>query len=199
MNPKLREKLQNRSYIRPGSISNAATIYECCGLFDLCSDTDLMSLSFEGMTPFLDWLGWRPSVVCNIVKNFIAWVKPEESQGSCTPGYLSDPCDDANSIQWGACDFRLEDWGRIRRMGPTRDVTYVGTKLCDIQPRYRRDGTPIVDDLEFDMRLALEVLLQDLKGLVIDGNKSVGGQFDGLANLVKTGYTNSNGVPCSLM
>jgi len=200
MNPKLREKLKNRvPSIERLTLSDAATIYACCGLFDLCSDTDLMSLSFEGMSPFLDWLGWRPSVLCNIVKNFIAWVKPEEYQNSCTPGWLSDPCHDAYSVQFGTCDFTLHDWGRLRRAGPVRDITYKGVKLCEAQPRYRWDGTPIVDDMEFDMRMAMEVLLNDLKGLVVDGNHATPGQFDGLANLVKTGYTNSNGVPCSLM
>jgi hypothetical protein len=68
-----------------------------------------------------------------------------------------------------------------------------------MQPRYRLDGTPITSDAEFDMRLVLEAVTQDVKRMVISGNATVAGQFDGLQRLVKTGYTNTKGQSCSIM
>lgn len=182
------------------TISDLATIYGCTGLFDLCSDQDLMSLSFEGQNKFLDWIGWEKTNVCLIKKNFITFVRPERtSEGARSAGYIQDPCGSSNGVEWGTCDFTLEDFGLLRRHGPERVATKIGMKLCEIQPRYRLDGTPITNDAEFDMRLAVEAMLQDLKRMVIDGNKSTSGQFDGLQRLVKTGYVNSKGQNCDSM
>lgn len=176
-----------------------ATIYGCCGLFDLCGDADLMSLSFAGADRFLDWIGWEPTSICKIVKNFITWERPAYSNGSATAGYVSDPCADGNSVEWGSCDFTLTDFGRLRRVTPTRDLTRVGLRLCESQPRYRLDGSPITDDSEYDIRIVTEVLLQDLRRMLVSGSKSTPGQFDGLEALVQTGYTNSTGRICAMM
>lgn len=179
--------------------STPAQIYGCTGLFDLCGDADLMALSLQGNEPFLDWLGWEATSVCRIQKNFITWQRPAYSSGSPTAGYVSDPCADGNGIDWGTCDFILTDFGRLRRVTPARDLTRVGLRLCEAQPRYRLDGTPINDDTEYDTRIVTEVLLQDLKRLIVSGNKTTGGQFDGLERLVNTGYTGSDGQHCSMM
>lgn len=179
--------------------SSLTPIYGCCGLFDMCSDQDLISLSLEGASKFLDWLGWTFTDVCVVKKNFIAWTRPEYYNGSATAGYLANACDDPNSVDYGTCDFTLTDFGRLRRAGPTRDITYNDVRYCEAQPRYRLDGTQIMDIREYDLRLTAEVQLQDLKSMVMDGNASSAGQFDGLKRLVKTGYTNSNGESCALM
>ncbi len=181
------------------TVSTLATIYGCCGLFDMCSDADLMSLTFEGASPFLDWLGWERTDVCVIKKNFITFVRAASSGGEESAGWLADPCADPNGVEWGSCDFTLTDFARLRRAGPTRDITKTGLRYCDIQPRYRLDGTRIEDDREYDMVLATEVVTQDLKDMVVSGNASTDGQFDGLERLVKTGYTNSSGRACTSM
>lgn len=181
------------------SVSSLATIYGCCGLFDLCSDRDLMSFSFQGADPFMDWIGWERTDVCLIKKNFISYTRPEYADGSPTAGYLANPCDDPKGVDWGACDFTLEDFARLRRQGPTRDITKGGVRLCETAPRYRLDGTPITDDREYEMRVAMEVMLQDLKRMTVSGNAATPGQFSGLELLVKNGYTNSNGVLCQAM
>jgi len=184
----------------PTEISSLATIYGCCGLFDLCSDQDLMSLSFEGQNKFLDWIGWEKTNVCNIKKNFITFVRPEEAGGRTrSTGYLSNPCGESNGVEWGTCDFSLEDFALLRRHGPERNATKASMKLCEMQPRYRLDGTPITSDAEFDMRLATEAVVQDLKLMLVSGNKSTPGQFDGLNRLIKTGYQNSKGNFCRSM
>jgi len=182
------------------SVSNLATIYGCCGLFDMCSDADLMSLSFEGQQPFLDWIGWERTNVCIIKKNFITWIRPQLNDlGNRSAGYIPDPCGPSNGVRWGECDFTLEDFALIRRHGPTRNATRNDVKYCEMQPRYRLDGTPIVSDAEFDMRVTTEGLIQDLKLMLVNGNNAVPGQFNGLQRLVATGYTDSKGRLCKSM
>lgn len=181
------------------SVSSLATIYGCCGLFDMCSDRDLMSLSFQGSDPFLDWIGWERTDVCTIIKNFISYTRPEYDGGNPTNGYVSDPCADPKGVDWGTCDFELTDFARLRRWGPTRDITKTGIRLCEAAPRYRLDGTPITDDREYDMRVTTEVLIQDLRRMLVSGNKLTTGQFDGLERLVKTGYTSRDGTNCQAM
>ena len=191
--------MKNKFAVARLTESSLATIYGCCGIFDLCADNDIMSLSFQEQEPLLDWIGWESSDVCLIKKEFIAWVRPEYSGGAATAGYLADPCAEPNGIEWGKCDFTLNDFGRLRRKGPTRDITENDERYCETQPRYRLDGTLITDDREFDMRWATEIIMQDLKRLLVIGNNTTGGQFDGFERLVKTGYTNSDGKLCQLM
>jgi hypothetical protein len=181
-------------------LSHLATVYGCCGLFDLCSDQDLMSLSFDSQNKFLDWIGWEKSDVCIIKKNFITWIRAEEAEaGTASHGWLDGHCDDSYGVDFGVCDFTLEDFALLRRHGPERVATRSEVRLCDLQPRYRLDGSPIKNDAEFDMRLALEVILQDLRLMVVEGAITTKGQFDGLEALVKTGYKNSKGQPCHSM
>ena len=80
------------------TVSTTGTIYGCCGLFDLCGDMDLMSLSLEGTSKFLDWIGWEMTNVCRIRKNFIAWVRPTFEDGNQTPG---DGCSETCTIEGG--------------------------------------------------------------------------------------------------
>lgn len=176
-------------------VSDAATIYGCCGLFDQCMDNDLMSLSLEGQNPFLDWIGWERTNECRIRKGFITTVRAED----CSDGWLSNPCEDPNGVEWGKCEFELNDFARLRRQGPVRDATEASMRLCENQPRYRLDGRVITDDREYDMRLATEVILQDLKRMLITGNKATPGQFDGLQRLIRNGYVDPEGRRCTSM
>lgn len=179
--------------------STPAPIYGCTGLFDLCGDADLMSLSLQGQDTFLDWLGWQATDVCRIQKNFVSWVRPKYNGGTPTTGYIADPCVDGNTVEWGDCDFILTDFGRLRRTTPVRDLTKSGLRLCEAQPRYRLDGEAINNDDEFDMRIVTEGLLQDLKRGIVNFSKLTSGQFDGLERLVNTGYVNSEGRYCRIM
>lgn len=177
------------------TVDTAPTLYECYGLFDLCSDRDLMSLSFQGQEPFLDWLGWQAEVNCIIRKSFITWVRPE----LCADAGLANPCADPISGEFGTCDFQLRDFARLRAMGPVRDITQNAMQFCINQPRYRLDGSMIMDTREWDIRISMEVIMQSLKKMVITGNKATAGQFDGLQQLIRTGYTDPDGKPCSSM
>jgi hypothetical protein len=192
----MNENLRQRQTL---TLSDLATIYGCCGLFDMCADEDLVSLSMQGADPFLDWVGWEATDVCVVKKEFITWIRPEQSGGVCTDGYLADPCEDPEGVEFGTCDFTLEDFARLRREGPVRDVTMNDVRYCDRQPRYRLDGTRITDDREFDARMIAEVQLQDLRRMIITGNAATAGQFSGLEHLVVNNYTNSAGRRCAIM
>lgn len=181
------------------TLSDLATVYGCCGLFDMCADADLISLTMQGSDLFLDWLGWQGTDICVIKKEFITWIRPDQSGGACTDGYLSDPCAEPHGVEFGTCDFTLEDFARLRRRGPVRDVTMNDVRYCERQPRYRLDGSMITDSREFDAIVTAEVILQDLRRMVITGNATTAGQFSGLENLVVTGYTNSAGRRCTSM
>ncbi len=182
------------------AVSDLASVYGCCGLFDMCGDGDLMSLSFAGDEPLLDVIGWQPTNVCKIHKDFITYQRAERTEGGAATGdWLADPCDDPHGVEFGTCAFELENFGRLRRAGPVRDITQVALRLCENQPRYRLDGVAIGDDMEYGLRLATEVLLQGLKRLVITGNAATAGQFDGFEQLFTTGYTDPSGKACSIM
>src|SRR5688572_15899121 len=191
--------LNTRADVQVPVVDSGATIFGCNPLFDVCADGALMSLSFEGTAPFLDWIGWEKTSVCVIKKNFINFVRAERSGGGKSAGWLADPCADPNSFEVDYCDFTLTDFARLRRESPTRDITKDGLRYCDAQPRYRLDGSPITNQREYDFRLATEVLMQDLKPMIVDGNKATAGQFSGLDLLVKTGYTDSDGTLCPAM
>jgi len=184
------------------SISNAPTPYECCGLFDICTDADLLSLSLQGVDPFLDWITWRPDNNCNVRKSFISYVGPERSGGrsgsNCTDGHLADPCDDPYGIEAGTCDFLLHDFARFRRKGPTRDITTNRLMYCKTQPRYRLDGSPINDTKELDMLFAAEVVLQDLRKHVIWGSP-ITGSMAGFEELLAYPYFDPEGNRCKMM
>lgn len=180
-------------------VDSGPALFGCEPLFDICTDAALMSLSFEGTAPFLDWIGWERTDVCVIKKAFINFVRAEASGGNKSAGWLADPCADPNGYEVDYCDFTLTDFARLRRESPTRDVTKNSLRYCDIQPRYRLDGSQITNQREYDFRLATEVLLQDLKPMIVDGNKATSGQFSGLELLVKTGYTDADGSLCPAM
>lgn len=193
--------MKNRAVSNAGdlTVSTAPSIFGCDPLFDICTDAALMSLSFEGTAPFLDWIGWERTDVCTIKKAFLNFVRAERANDAASAGWLANPCADANSFEQDYCDFTLTDFARLRRESPVRDITKASLRSCDIQPRYRLDGTPITNQMEYDFRLAVEVLLQDLKLMVVNGQDSTPGQFDGLEALVATGYTSANGSLCPAM
>lgn len=184
------------------TVSTDPTMFGCEPLFDYCTDAQidtLMGASFAGSNTFLDWIGWERTNVCTIKRAFINFVRPEQSGGDCTPGWVANPCADANSIEVDYCDFTLTDFARLRRTSPVRDITKAGVIPCEISPRYRIDGTPITNQLEYDMANATEVMLQDLSRMAVNGNNATPGQFSGLETLVRTGYTNASGSLCPLM
>ncbi len=169
------------------TISTAASPFGCCDFFDSCTD-EIFSLYFKGKLDLLDWMGFNVTDVCERSIAFIEWVRPEQSGGNDTVGYLSDPCADPNGIEFGTCTLSVNDFGRYAREGPVRDVM-ITEKFCKTRPRYFLDGTPVTTEAMWDMMFTMDQMLNDIRVDLITGNKTANaGQFDGLQQWVATDY-----------
>lgn len=183
---RMQAQLMATAQQRALSLSDLASPFGCCNFFDRCGDGDLLSLHFAGGLPLLDYFGFEVTDVCEKVFEFITYVRPEIGEGP-TPGHLSNPCDEPNGIDYGAAKLTINDFGRYGRHGPTREIM-TPKRYCVSDPRWRLDGRPVTDEREWDARFAAEVMIQDISRDVIVGNASTPGKFNGLENLVKTGY-----------
>ena len=178
---------QPRSKEASLTLSSQATMYGCCGLFDLCGDNDLLSLTVAA-EPFLDWLSFRPNNECNQFVKLISYIGPAGTSAGTQTSGAKAACADAPGVEFGTCEVLLPDKGRIGRAGPVRDITENNLRLCDKQPVYMKDGTRIEDELQWTLTLAGEAIKQDLMRMVVSGNANTTGEFDGLERLVNTGY-----------
>jgi len=168
------------------AVDDTATPFGCCNYFDRCAD-EVLTLHFRGSLGLLDWMGFEVSDECYRSIEFINFTRPEQSGGACTSGHIGNPCDDPNGFEFGTCKLTVEDFGRYGRHGPVR--TMMQPKLyCKTDPKRRLDGALITDEREWDMRFAMDVLLDDIRRHLIVGNSATAGQFDGLQQWVATGY-----------
>jgi len=171
---------------RQTTLSDMATPFGCCHYFDSCTD-EVLTLHYRGSLGLLDWMGFEVSDTCYRSIEFINFTRPEQSGGACTRGHLGDPCEDPHGYEFGTCKLTVEDFGRYGRKGPVR--TMMQPKLyCKSDPKRRLDGALITDEREWDMRFAMDVLLDDIRRDLIVGNSATDGQFDGLQQWVATGY-----------
>lgn len=175
---------------RAMTVSTEASPFGCCNFFDLCSDDDIMALHYQGALGLLDWLGFSPVEECYRSLHFVEYVRPAQSEGADTPGYISDPCADPNGVEYGVTKLTVEDFGLVGRQGPTRKIL-APTRYCRNEPRWRLSGQQITDEREWDMAMTMDALLHDMRQLVVTGNAGTPGQFDGLQRWVKTGYSSS--------
>lgn len=166
--------------------STLASPFGCCNFFDNCAD-EIFSLYYRGQLGLLDWMGFNVTDECYRVVEFIDYVRPAQSQGSDTAGYLSDACADPNGIEFGSCKLSVEDFGLYGRSGPTRKFMKP-RNYCKTSPRRFLDGSPIENELTWDMMFTMDAMLNDIRLGVVTGNATTPGQFDGLQRWVKTGY-----------
>lgn len=171
------------------TVTNLATPFGCCHFFDECAD-EIMSLHYRGRLGLLDWMGFNVSDVCLRTVDFITYVRPQHVNGSPTGAYLADPCTDPNGIEYGAANISVQDFGRLGRTGPTREI--IKPKYyCKTSPRRRLDGSPVTSEMEWDIRFATDALLDDVRRMLVTGNAGTAGQFDGLQRWVRTGFNHS--------
>jgi len=171
---------------RQSAVDNTATPFGCCNYFDHCAD-EILTLHYRGGLDLLDWMGFNVSDECYRTIEFINFTRPEQAAGVCTTGHISNPCDDPHGFEFGTCKLTVEDFGRYGRHGPVRDIM-TPKKYCKTDPRRRLDGTVVTDEREWDMRFAMDVLLDDIRRHLVTGNSATAGQFDGLQQWVATGY-----------
>lgn len=187
-----REKLIQRA------VSDAATPFGCCNFFDQCGDGDLMSLHYRGTLGLLDLMNFQPTDMCLRKVEFIYYNRPAMSGGNPTAAYLSDVCADPNGIEYGACELDVSSFGYLGRTSKERNVQ-IAEKYCATSPRYRLDGTPVARESEWDMIFTMDTLLDDVRRMMITGNASTPGQFDGLERWVRDGYTQCGGSVNSML
>lgn len=169
------------------TLGNMASPFGCCNFFDHCTD-EIMSLHYAGRLGLLDWMGFNVTDVCLREMEYISYVRPARTIGrSPTSGHIADPCTAPNGIEIGSCKQTLTDFGRYGRSGPVRDI-FKPTRYCVTSPRRRLDGTPVTDEREWDMKFAMDQMINDIRADLITGNTNTAGQFDGLERIVRTGY-----------
>ena len=181
------------------TLSTIAPLYGCCSLFQPSGNNDLLSLTLE-QEPFLDWLGWKPNADCRQFVKCLSYVGPDGTAAGSPSSGVAAACADANSVEWGACEYLLPDKGRIKRASPTRDITENNRRLWAERPLFTKDGQQISDELMWSIAMAGITTRQDLKRLVITGNHANANEFAGLQTLVNTGYRDvNNGRRCYAM
>lgn len=185
--------MRQKDFIIERAVDTLATPFGCCNFFDQCGSGDLMSLHFRGQLRLLDLMNFLPTDVCKKTVQYITYVRPARDGGSASVGYLADVCADPNSIEYGACDLEVTDFGYLGRMGPERNIQ-IPERYCETSPRYRLDGTPVTSESEWDMAFTMDALLDDVRRMLVTGNATTQGQFDGLQRWVRTGYTECSGM-----
>lgn len=171
------------------TVGTGVSPFGCCNFFDRCTD-EILGLHFAGGLPLLDWMGFTVTDTCIETFEFLTFVRPARSGGSPSAGHLADPCADPNGVEFGTAKMTIEGFGRYGRRGPTRDIMQP-KYYCRTDPRRRIDGSDITDENEWDMRFAMETIIQDISKDLIVGNAATPGKMNGLENIVKTGYPNS--------
>lgn len=176
-------------------------------LFDCYSDEAVMALSFFGTyNPLLDWIGWEATDEYMLHKDFITYVGPQgTAEGEPVSLRLLDLCGPGNKVEWGKCDWKVEDFGTLRSSTPVRSIDRAKRRYNRRLEARRITGTPITNDVEWDMRLATSGVVGDLHNEIMDGDASLtdddGVQIsaDGFKRLITYDYEDSKGNACTAM
>lgn len=169
------------------------TLYGCNGIFGLCGPDEVIGMAIAD-DPLIEWLGFVPDTVCErFVKAWSYFDQQGTADGSVVGTIYGDACDDPPTSEKGAFEYFIGDFGTLRGCGEAIRVTDQGLRKCDKQPTYTiptdRGPIRIDNDLDLESIAAAEMVKHELSREVISGDKNVNGQFDGLANLIRTGYT----------
>ena len=170
-------------------------IYGRCSIFDCCQPSDIFGLqvSTSGLMP---WLGWRANRFYQRRVGFIPWYGPEGTvAGEISTGAVG-PCEYPDGWEYGVCGYNLYHTSWYARMGEGLDPHTIVQDRCETTPRYRLNGQPISDDLEWQLNGIMNVLQADIRRGLIHGSHSNARQMDGLESIIKTGYTNDDGTTC---
>ena len=189
--------------VKESSLTTSAnTLYGCTGLFGLCGPDDIVGLTMND-DPLVEWMGFFPDTVCE--KFIKAWVYTDvagTAAGNISTTVYGDECDNPPTSEKGVCEYYIGDYGTLRACGEAVKVGMLGMRKCDKQPTYTIpvEGVGpirIDNDLDLETINATQVIKHELSRLLITGDKTVSGQFDGLNQLVKTGYTTIGGDLCT--
>lgn len=187
----------------PLTLSGNPQFYSNFGnIFELCGDGDITTLFYEGNEPLLDWLGTRPAEAIVETRDFIGYSAPAGyTTGEYARGLPTSLCTAGAGYEWTHCDFTLNGFGHVLRSAPVRKVGGNQIPLCVRQPRFSIDGRQINNQDDWDMAHLLNAAMRDLSAGILVGNRTTDAVWDadGIGQLIKTGYTNSDGTACPLM
>ncbi len=165
-------------------VNQAISPFGCCNFFDTCSDEGLFTLFFNGGLDLLDWMGFEVSNTCFRKVEYLNFVAPDPRAST---GAIADPCEAPRGIDFGSCSLEITDFGRYGRKSKTRD-SYKPEKYCENSPVRFIDGTLVQSESQWDEFMTMNAVLLDVRKAMITGNAATDGQFDGLEQIVATGY-----------
>jgi hypothetical protein len=176
-----------------------ASIYGRNSIFDPCAPGDIFGLQVQTIG-FLSWVGWRPNRFYRRRVEFIPWYGPQGTAGvgEITSG-AGAPCADPHGVEFGNCGYDLCHTSWYHRKGNSLDPHTIVQERCETSPRYRVNGVQISDDLEWQMNLIENVMQQDLAHDVVHGSHQNAFEMNGLESLIKTGWTDADDTPCSVV
>lgn len=174
--------------------ANTTTLYGCTGLFGLCGPDEVLGLSLTD-DKLIEWMGWQSNSVCEQFIKFLTYVDVTgTAAGTPESTAMSGPCVDPIEAEKGTFEFFLGDKGLMGAAGQPIALTKVGERKCDKQPTYTLpfpgfpNGVRIDNDIDLEAIVSAEALKADLSRKLITGDKTTAGEFDGLEQLVNTGY-----------
>lgn len=173
---------------------NHTTLYGCTGLFSICGPDEVIGLSMND-DKLVAWMDWRSSNVCEQFVKFLTYMDAEGTAAGSPQSLAGAPCDNPPTAEKGTFEIFLGDKGLLRVSGQPIELTKIGERKCDKQPTYTLPipgapaGVRIDNDLDFEAIVAAQALKHEISRDVITGNKTSTGEFDGLEQLVNTGYT----------
>jgi len=186
------------------TIDPAHNLYGCGGLFGLCGPDDILGLTMQD-DPLVQWLGFFPDTACEkFIKGWLYTDVAGTAAGSVQTTVYGAPCDDPPSSEKGVCEYYQGDFGTLRACGEPVNVSALGMRKCDKQPTYTIPiegvGPVRIDnDLDLETINAGQVVKHEVSRELVIGDKNTAYQFDGLVNLVKTGYVSIQGNRCYSM
>jgi hypothetical protein len=170
------------------------TLYGCTGLFGLCGPDEVVGLTMSD-DKLIAWMNWRANNVCEQFAKFLTYMDVAGTAAGSPSSLAGRPCDDPPVAEKGTFEIFIGDKGLLRVAGNPIELTKVGERKCDKQPTYTLPlpgapgGVRIDNDVDFEAIVAGEALKNEISRLTIDGDKTNAGEFDGLQQLVNTGYT----------
>jgi len=176
----------------------SARLYTCTGLFGLCGPDDIIGLSMND-DPLISWIGFFPDTVCEkFIKMWSYFDVSGTAAGSISTTVYGDACSDPPTVEYDQYEVFIGDFGTLRACGQTVNISEIGLRKCDKQPTYTLpiEGVGPVrinNDLDLETIAAAQTVKHEMSREVITGDKDTTGQFDGLTNLVKTGYYDIKG------
>lgn len=172
---------------------NIWTLYGCTGLFSMCGPDDVIGLSMTD-DKLISWLNWRSSNICEQFIKCLTYMDVTGTAAGSPSSLAGRACDTPPVSEKGTFEYFLGDKGLLRVSGLPIELTKINQLKCDKQPTYTLpvpgapNGLRIDNDLDFEALVASEALKHEISRLVIRGAKATTGQFDGLEQLVNTGY-----------